>query len=103
MKDLKMLAGVLAIMVIIVPAAWGVFAKSWDHKDTQIHLAELTKEFKIDQYDRAIQRTDERIWQLEDRLQFNPKDGDAALDLKKSKAEKERLEFKKNQLEREIK
>jgi len=103
MNDIKMLAGILGILVIVIPASWGVCAKSREHKDVQIHLAELSKEFKADQYERAIQRTDERIWQLQERLEFNPKDIDASLDLKKAKAEKERLEFKRKQLDTEIK
>ncbi len=98
MKDLKMLAGVLGILVIVVPASWGVFAKSWEHQDTATHLAELSKEFRTDQLERQQTNVQQRIWFLEDRLEERPSDKETRRKLQEAEEEKKALQIKLEKL-----
>jgi len=94
MKDIKMLAGILGVLAIVVPAAWGVFAKSWEHKDLQVHFAEMSREFRQDQIERQITGAQQRQWQFEDRLEQNPNDAKAKRELKQAQEQEEMLKKK---------
>lgn len=97
MKDLKMLSGVLAIFAVLVPASWGVFAKTWDHKVLQDKYAELSSEFIGTQ----LRGGQKDIWQYQDRLKAHPEDNTAAERLRQLEYEQKLLEYKQNQLKKE--
>ena len=92
MKDLKMLGGILAILVIVVPASWGVFTKTWEHKALCDRLAGLSAEFIGGQ----LRDNQKNVWQYQDRIKAHPDDSTAAERLRELELERKDLEFKRD-------
>lgn len=95
-RPLKLAAATVAALVTIVGGAMAVDG----HFARKVEVTELSKEFQRHQVEQQIDANQERIWKVEDRMEKKPSDESARKQLKELEYQKERLQYRLQQIEK---
>lgn len=96
-RSLKLATATVGALVTIIGGAWALE----QHWTPRSDFAELGKAFQQHQVEQQIDANQERIWKVQDRLDKKSDDESARKQLKELEYQKERLQFRLEQIQKE--